>query len=300
MVSDAFSTSGFTIERLRTFCRIAEAGSIAAAAQNDPTRQSQFSRQVKELEEFFGTKLLERSGKTAQLTEPGRKLALITQSYFREIEDLRASSSKDNVIRIGAAESILRWMLMPRLTELQGLSPGVTFELLPDNTQRCVAGVKEGHLDLAIVRKDAADGSLKALSCGSFKYGLVVPRSLLPGKTAAGFRHLERIPFALLTGDGALASGVRSLSVAMGVALDVRVKAENFTLLISAMENNDLAAVVPVLAIGSLSKERFAVVELEEMRSLTRDLVLLYSPEAAALREIVRRLAPRISELLRK
>ena len=63
---------GFTIERLRTFCRIAEAGSISLAAKGDLTRQSQFSRQVKELEEFFGTKLVERAGKTIRLTEDGR------------------------------------------------------------------------------------------------------------------------------------------------------------------------------------------------------------------------------------
>jgi len=53
------AVGGFTIERLRAFCRIAESGSIVLAAKGDPTRQSQFSRQVKGLEEFFGTKLTE-------------------------------------------------------------------------------------------------------------------------------------------------------------------------------------------------------------------------------------------------
>ena len=66
------ATSGFTIERLRTFCRIAAAGSIAQAAKGDSTRQSQFSRQLKELEEFFGTELARRGrGRRAQGRQQG-------------------------------------------------------------------------------------------------------------------------------------------------------------------------------------------------------------------------------------
>src|SRR5262245_47417830 len=100
---------GFTIERLRAFCKIADSGSIVLAAKGDPTRQSQFSRQVKDLEEFFGAKLVERFGKTIRLTEEGRKVALLTQTYFRSVEDLRATSKKDETIRIGAGESVFRW-----------------------------------------------------------------------------------------------------------------------------------------------------------------------------------------------
>ncbi len=112
---------GFTIERLRTFCKIAESGSIVLAAKGDPTRQSQFSRQVKELEGHFGTKLLERVGKTVRLTDAGRKLAVLTQSYFRSVEEMRATATKDDVIRIGAGESVFRWLIMPRLSEMRNL-----------------------------------------------------------------------------------------------------------------------------------------------------------------------------------
>ena len=288
---------GFTIERLRTFCRIAEAGSISLAAKGDLTRQSQFSRQVKELEEFFGTKLVERAGKTIRLTEDGRKLAVLTQAYFRSVEELRSSFSKDEVVRIGAGESVFRWLLMPRLVELQGLSASARFEFLNQTTTQSVDAVKAGHIDLAIVRKDAADDSLSALPCGSLAYALVVPRKLLPGRTAAGFQLLQNIPFALLTSDGVLAKGIQALAAKLNVRLDIRVRAESFSLLISAIETANLAAVVPVPAVAGLSKERFASIEADELKSLTRELVLVHSAQAAALRENIRRIAPRISSL---
>jgi DNA-binding transcriptional LysR family regulator len=288
---------GFTIERFRAFCRIAESGSIVLAAKGDPTRQSQLSRQVKELEEFFGTKLLERAGKTIRLTEDGRKLALLTQAYFRSVEELRASSTKEEVVRIGAGESVFRWLIIPRLAELQSLAGGVRLEFLTKTTAQSVESVKAGHLDLAIVRKEAADDSLSLLPCGSLAYALVVPRKLLPSRTAAGFQHLQKIPFALLAGDGVLAKGVLALAARVNVKLDIRVRAESFSLLVSAIENADLAAVIPMPAVAGLSKERFASIEMDELSSLTRELALVYSPQAAELRGNIRRIAPRISSL---
>jgi len=289
--------SGFTVERLRAFCKIAESGSIVVAAQGDPTRQSQFSRQVKELEGYFGTKLLERAGKTIRLTEDGRKLALLTQAYFRSVEEMRASSAKDEAIRIGAGESVFRWLVMPRLIELQNLAATVRLEFLTRTTAQSVESVKAGQLDLAIVRKEAADDSLTALPCGSLAYALVVPRKLLPSRTAAGFQLLQRIPFALLAGDGVLAKGVLALASKVDVKLDIRMKAESFSLLVSAIENAELAAVIPKSAVNDLSKERFASIETDELKSLTRELAIIYSPQAAALRANVRRIAPRISAL---
>jgi len=298
MSDDGFALSGFTIERLRTFCRIAEKGSISSAAKGDATRQSQFSRQVKELEAFMGVKLLERAGKSVRLTDSGRRLAVLAQSFFHAVEEMRVSTVKDDALRIGAGESILRWLLAPRMQALRGLAPGVRFEFQTQRTAQLIEGINAGRLDIAVVRKDAANDSLKVLPCGTMRYVLAIPRSLLPSRTAAGFRLLPRIPFAMLAGDGVLAKGIRSLAGKAGITLDVQMEAENFSLLIAAIENADLAAILPAAASSGLSKERFAVVEMEGIETLTRELVLAYSPQAAELRENIRRLAPRISALL--
>lgn len=50
-----FDISGLSIDRLRSFLKVAEAGNLATAAQGDVVRQSQYSRQIKELEGFFGS-----------------------------------------------------------------------------------------------------------------------------------------------------------------------------------------------------------------------------------------------------
>ena len=57
-----FDISGLSLDRLRSFLRVVEAGSLTRAALGDVTRQSQYSRQIKELEGYFGTALTRRVG----------------------------------------------------------------------------------------------------------------------------------------------------------------------------------------------------------------------------------------------
>jgi DNA-binding transcriptional LysR family regulator len=176
--------------------------------------------------------------------------------------------------------------------------PKSVFNLRTFPTEKAVRAVAEGSIDLAIVRHDAVGESLTALDSGVMDYCLVVPRTLLPGRSAAGFKMAKNIPFAVLGSEGALARQVAALAKENGYAISVRLKLENFTLLIEAMENGDFASVLPITAASRLSQERFAIVELPGIAKLRRKLVVALEPKSAALRENVRRVAQRVSKLL--
>jgi DNA-binding transcriptional LysR family regulator len=203
MTNGLENLAGLSIERLQTFCMVVEAGSIVAAAKGDTNKQSQFSRQVREIEECVGAKLFERVGKSLQLTERGREFAVLTQGYFKALRDLKAAASQQaEVVHIGAADSILRWVVLPRFAELTGSSLRTRFDFRTCRTTEAIHGVKDGTLDLAIVRSDAADDALIVTSACSMRYCLLVPRALLPGKSAAGIHLVKELPLALLSGDG--------------------------------------------------------------------------------------------------
>ena len=74
MFEHLFSERGLSLDRLKTLIEVARAGSIAGAARGDSARQSLYSRQIKELEEFFGVELTRRRGKVLVLTRPGWEL----------------------------------------------------------------------------------------------------------------------------------------------------------------------------------------------------------------------------------
>ena len=85
----------FSLERLITLCTVAEAGSITAAAGGVANRQSQFSHQIAQLEQFLGVDLLSRDVKPYRLTEEGKELSRICHDYFSSMEDFLARCRGD-------------------------------------------------------------------------------------------------------------------------------------------------------------------------------------------------------------
>lgn len=62
-----FAESGLSLDRLKALLEVGAARSIVKAADGGSVRQSQYSRQIKELEDFFRTRLIERQGKGTRL-----------------------------------------------------------------------------------------------------------------------------------------------------------------------------------------------------------------------------------------
>lgn len=89
MFEALFSKAGLSLDRLRSFLEMAEAGGIAKAAPGDAVRQSQISRQIRELEEFFGTELTLRRGKGLVLTPAGSRLADLIRGQLQGLDDFR-------------------------------------------------------------------------------------------------------------------------------------------------------------------------------------------------------------------
>lgn len=296
----AIAFSGLSIERLRAFCLVAEAGSIVVAVPNDTTRQSQFSRQIKELEEVLGEKLFLREGKRLVLTEVGRRLALSTKGYFGTIEEIRNTAlGGTGDIHLGGTESVIHWHVMPHLSAIMTGNPGFRFQLHTMRTQEAVQGIKDGRLDLAVVRSDAVEAPLAAEPVGSLDFAWVVPRSLLPSKSPAGIRWVKELPMALLTGDGRLMADAKAIAERNHVKISVKLLADNFSLLADAIQNGGLAAVLPTPAAATLSKEQFATIRLVGMEKLRRDLSLVYHSRIVEIRASIKRVAGQMSLALR-
>ena len=82
MFDKLFAESGLSLDRLKALLAVGSAGNIVKAAGGDPIKQSQYSRQIKELEDFFQTRLTERDGKAIRLTASGKELARISRFFL--------------------------------------------------------------------------------------------------------------------------------------------------------------------------------------------------------------------------
>src|SRR6266496_1122361 len=83
-----FQKTGLSLDRLRNFALIADAGGLSLAAGGASSRMSLFSKQVRELEAFFGVALTVRQGRAVKLTDAGRELAQLARAHLGGLADL--------------------------------------------------------------------------------------------------------------------------------------------------------------------------------------------------------------------
>src|SRR5688572_4142457 len=120
MFSELLNESGLSLDRLESLCLVAQAGGVTKAAKGDPAKQSLFSRQIKELEEFFGAELIRRKGRGISLTEAGARLNAIARECLTALSDFKSDCKGQPVeLAIGAGDSLIQWVLLPRLDKLK-------------------------------------------------------------------------------------------------------------------------------------------------------------------------------------
>jgi DNA-binding transcriptional LysR family regulator len=197
-----------SLDRLRRFLEFADAGSISKAAPDDPNRQSQISRQIAELEEYFETELTVRRGKTLALSPAGRRLSDLIREQFQDLYDFQLEQrSQSKTFSIGAGASILGWLVIPTIADIRQLLGNVTLQLSSRRSGELIEDVRDGKLDFAVVREDAIPKGLPSEPLVVVKFVLCASRKLLGNKPASSLDDpslWKKLPFAANAGGGQL------------------------------------------------------------------------------------------------
>ena len=154
MFTELLSEGGLSLDRLKNFCAIAEAGGIARITGGDPAKQSLYSRQVRELEQFFGVELTRRKGKGIEVTEHGRELARQVRAHLQSLTDFkRVCAGQPIEFRIASGNSVVEWLLVPNLAKITAGAPSARFSFHNIRTADVVKGLKEHSIDFGILPK---------------------------------------------------------------------------------------------------------------------------------------------------
>ena len=256
MFEDLFAQSGLSLERLKTFREIVAAGGITAAAGDDSNRQSQFSRQLKELEKFFGVELLKRGRGPAELTDAGERLYEIVGNTLRSLEEFRGTCSGRPVeLIVGAGESLIQWLLLPRLSGVAEAHPrlAITFQNL--KTDEILNRLVNGEVDFGVVSRVKAHRSLSATPLGKLQFCLFVPADLLPANPKVKLKPeiLGQIPLAMLEGSAGIRQALEQEAARLGINLNIRLRVSSYPQLAQAAQTLGVAAIMPRLAEGSFA-----------------------------------------------
>jgi DNA-binding transcriptional LysR family regulator len=286
MFESLFSERGLSLDRLKVLIEVRDAGSIAQAAPGDLVRQSQYSRQLRELSEFFGCEVAQRRGKILKLTEQGERLAELAREQLRALEDFRAECRDESVaFTIGAGDSLIQWLVIPQLGEMVRAFPHTRFITVNLRTNDIVQQITDGRVDFGIVRKNAAAPGLKSVSLGVVRYVALVPEALVRRKKPPGLRELlTEFPLATQTTDGQFSAGLREIAKTLGIVFTPGLSCQSFPQTMAAVGSGRFAAIVPELALEELGTMGVHRISDPMMRTLDREALLAWNPRLVRVR----------------
>lgn len=286
-----FEKGGLSLDRLRNFVLVAEAGSVSRAAAGDPTRMSLFSKQIKELESFFGTTLSSRQGRTAKLTEAGIQLAQLARLYLSGLEDFKQTCrGVPQSLTLGGSNSVLEWLVLPQIDRLRESAPNTVIELSAGRTQDLIRRVTDMTVDLALVREDAVPRPLKWKRLMLMKYSLFLPRKLADGIKPAELKaRIAGLPLATSMG-GQFREDLATAAGRAGWPLRIELSCSSFTQAARAVEKGALGAVLPSVAAVEFGRADVVEFELPFLKSYARPIAAVWNPRLAEVRPSVGRL----------
>jgi DNA-binding transcriptional LysR family regulator len=285
---DLFAKGGLSLDRLRNFASIAEAGGLSLAAEGDPARMSLFSKQVKELESFFGVALTRRQGRTMKLTEAGMRLAQLAQAHLGGLADFQQTCRNvPQTISLGASNSVLEWLVLPRIGKWCGLMGKTVFELYSGRTKELVRRLAEMNVDLGLVREDAVVPPLKCKRVVVMTYSLFLPKRLATGVREGELRTaLAAVPLATSVG-GQFRERLETVATKGHWTLRIELACTSFTQAARAVETGAFGAVLPSMAAAELKGGEVVMFDLPFLRSYARPICVAWNPRLAEVRPVV-------------
>jgi DNA-binding transcriptional LysR family regulator len=145
-----------SLDQLRALMEVIERGSFSAAARHLNLTQPAVSLQIRELERRSGVRLIERLGRQAHATIPGRQLVEAAQRIFRECDAADAAMRRFREgwvgrVRVGTTLTAMIYRLPPILRRLRLEHPGVDLVVNNMPSPDSVANIIQNKIDLALV-----------------------------------------------------------------------------------------------------------------------------------------------------
>ena len=187
-------------DQLVTFLHVAKLGSFSRAGQKVFRSQSAVSAQIRQLEQEYGDKLLDRSGKTVRLTPAGR----VFFAYAERLLNLRDESmlavadqgvTARGTLVIGANEATCLYVLPKVFAEYCRLYPEVQISIYRNFSYKIIEKLENGSIDVGIITLPVKSPSLKIHSIFRDQLMLMVaPDNPLAGKHRVSVDDIAKQP----------------------------------------------------------------------------------------------------------
>ncbi|CAI1156270.1 Cyn operon transcriptional activator [Serratia liquefaciens] len=249
------------LRHIRYFLAVAEQGNFTRAAESLHVSQPTLSQQIKQLEEYLGTPLFDRSGRTVRLTDAGMawmryaRLALQDlEAGTRAIHDV-ATLERGN-LRLAMTPTFTAYLVGPVIDAFYRQYPGVSVSIHEMTQDRIEALLAEDRLDVGIAFSQAQSVDIVAEELFTESLNMMVgaQHPLVQQREPLSAQVFEQQPLVLLSEDFATRQFIDDYCRRQGIRPRV------------AMEANAIGAIIEIVRRGQLTTLLPAAVAQENLQ----------------------------------
>ncbi|MEU1463092.1 LysR family transcriptional regulator [Streptomyces sp. NPDC005727] len=222
------------LRQLEYLVAVAEEASFTKAAARVFVTQPCVSAQIRRLERELGHDLLDRGGRTVQLTGVGAAVLPHARAVLAGIDGVRdAVESVSGVVQgpvtLGSVASSLSMRLPELVADFSEQHPAVEISLSEGSTEQLVDAVRAGRIDVAVigVGSDSPAGLETLVIADELLIGAVSHDHPLAQRTGITVDEVECHPLMCLPGGSALRAASDAAWAAAGVKPRVAFEASD-------------------------------------------------------------------------
>lgn len=171
------------LRHLRYFVSVASELNFTRAAEKLHVAQPALSRQIRQLEEELGVRLLERDKRSVRLTEAGRAFQAEARALLKQTEKAvqttrRSGGAGQGTLNVGYVWGLFHSLVPAVLQRFRQRSPGVAVHLFDLTAIEQARALADGSLDAGFIGfADEADGAgLRKRKVGSCSFVAALPK----------------------------------------------------------------------------------------------------------------------------
>jgi len=203
----------FTLRELEAFLGVARLGNFTRAARSLNMSQPGFTLRIRHLEDALGVRLLDRTTRSAALTQVGREFLPVVERVLGEINAVAVNARdlagrRRGLVTVAALPSVASTLLPAIIAVFNAQHRGILVRLRDGAAQRVTALVKSGEADFGIGSPAKREPDLRFSPLLTDPISVVFPPGH-PLERQARVRLEDLLPLPLILMDTAY--GVRTL-----------------------------------------------------------------------------------------
>jgi DNA-binding transcriptional LysR family regulator len=248
------------LRQLRHFLTVAELGSLTLAAGRLDVAQPALSRDIRLLEQEFGTRLFHRNGRGVELTAEGRAFRDAVAGLVRGLDAVRSAwldraRSVTGTTRLGWTGSIsfpIGNVVIAAFTER---FPAVEFQARVGSSAQVLDWVRNGDLDIGVMNSERPAieaGAETLLRTGLFYVAARQDGDPAEDGTPISFRDATGGPLFVHSNQNATGRIVEKVARDLGIRLKIAAEVDDFSTVRPLIATGHAATIIPKSLLGPI------------------------------------------------